>query len=148
MENKASNGGPSSLQKLMISGVRSFDPNHDESIEFYSPLTMIVGANGCGKTTIIECLKFACTGVMPPGANKGQSFVNDPGMTDTTEVKACISSMWDALPRKWTWKAGGQDQKWQVTQEDAEPPAACIRGGDCAIVRRLRPATTIRPKEF
>ena len=90
MENKGNTGGPSSLGKLMIRGVRSFDPNHDEAIEFYSPLTMIVGANGCGKTTIIESLKFACTGMMPPGANKGQSFVNDPGMTDATEVKASI----------------------------------------------------------
>lgn len=47
-------------------------------IEFYSPLTMIVGANGCGKTTIIECLKYACTGMLPPGARSGQSFVHDP----------------------------------------------------------------------
>ena len=27
-----------------------------------NPLTMIVGANGCGKTTIIECLKYSTTG--------------------------------------------------------------------------------------
>ena len=47
-------------------------------IEFYAPLTMIVGANGCGKTTIIECLKYACTGTLPPGARNGQSFVHDP----------------------------------------------------------------------
>lgn len=39
---------------------------------------MIVGANGCGKTTIIECLKYACTGALPPGARNGQSFVHDP----------------------------------------------------------------------
>ena len=47
-------------------------------IEFYSPLTMIVGANGCGKTTVIECLKYACTGALPPGARNGHSFVHDP----------------------------------------------------------------------
>ena len=82
--------GPSSLSKLMIRGVRAFNPDRDEAIEFYTPLTMIVGANGCGKTTIIESLKFATTGQMPPGANKGQSFVNDPGLTDATEVKASI----------------------------------------------------------
>jgi DNA repair exonuclease SbcCD ATPase subunit len=27
---------------------------------------MIVGANGCGKTTIIESLKFVTTGSLPP----------------------------------------------------------------------------------
>lgn len=44
-------------------------PTHtpNQTIEFYSPLTMIVGQNGSGKTTIIECLKYACTGKLPPG---------------------------------------------------------------------------------
>lgn len=78
------------INKLQIRGIRSFGPDEDENIEFYTPLTMIVGQNGCGKTTIIESLKFACTGILPPNAQKGQSMVNDPGMTDTTEVKAHI----------------------------------------------------------
>jgi hypothetical protein len=39
----------SSVDKLQIRGIRSFSPNRDETIEFYAPLTMIVGANGCGK---------------------------------------------------------------------------------------------------
>jgi DNA repair protein RAD50 len=56
----------SSISKMQIRGIRSFSPEHDETIEFYSPLTMIVGANGCGKTTIIESLKFVTTGSLPP----------------------------------------------------------------------------------
>eukprot|EP01032_Pedospumella_encystans_P030175 gene30175-34058_t len=80
----------SSISKMQIRGIRSFSPDRDETIEFYSPLTMIVGANGCGKTTIIESLKFACTGSMPPNTKSGQSFVNDPMMTDSTGVKAHI----------------------------------------------------------
>lgn len=80
----------SSISKLQIRGIRSFSPDRDETIEFYSPLTMIVGANGCGKTTIIESLKFATTGSLPPNCKNGQSFVNDPSMTDSTEVKAHI----------------------------------------------------------
>lgn len=79
-----------SIEKMSIRGIRSFSPDRDETIEFYSPLTMIVGANGCGKTTIIEALKFICTGTLPPNSNKGQSFVNDPTMTESTEVKANI----------------------------------------------------------
>ena len=82
--------GKSTISKLSIRGIRSFDPNHEEAIEFYSPLTMIVGANGCGKTTVIEALKYATTGALPPGARAGHSFVNDPGMTDSSEVKAQI----------------------------------------------------------
>ena len=51
---------------------------------------MIVGSNGCGKTTIIESLKFACTGALPPNIKNGQSLVNDPSMTDASVVKAHI----------------------------------------------------------
>lgn len=103
----------SSISKMQIRGIRSFSPDRDETIEFYSPLTMIVGSNGCGKTTIIESLKFACTGSLPPNTKRyvwwaiycavgkvltentlvyvsGQSFVNDPMMTDSTGVKAHI----------------------------------------------------------
>lgn len=78
----------STIQKLSIRGIRSFSPERDETIEFYSPLTMIVGANGCGKTTIVECLKFLCCGSLPPGARSGQTIINDPSMTDAAEVKA------------------------------------------------------------
>lgn len=55
------------ITKMQIRGIRSFSPKEDETIEFYSPLTMIVGQNGCGKTTIIESLKYSTTGAMPPG---------------------------------------------------------------------------------
>jgi DNA repair protein RAD50 len=50
----------------------SFSPNDDQIIEFYMPLTMIVGSNGCGKTTIIECLRYALTGILPPNSRNGQ----------------------------------------------------------------------------
>ena len=46
--------------------------------------------NGCGKTTIIECLKYSCTGSLPPGSRSGQSFVHDPKLADLSEVKAQI----------------------------------------------------------
>ena len=36
------------IEKMSIRGIRSFSPDRDETIEFYSPLTMIVGMNGCG----------------------------------------------------------------------------------------------------
>lgn len=78
------------IEKMSIRGIRSFSPNRDETIEFYSPLTVIVGENGCGKTTIIEALKYVCTGSMPPNSKSGSSFVNDPTVTDSAEVKANI----------------------------------------------------------
>jgi DNA repair protein RAD50 len=84
------------IEKLQIQGIRSFAPSNSRNvIEFYKPLTIIVGHNGAGKTvmttvllfhfgffslafqTIIECLKYACTGEFPPNATNGQAFVHD-----------------------------------------------------------------------
>jgi predicted ATPase len=46
------------LTKLGIQGIRSFSSEKMESAEFERPVTLIVGHNGAGKTTIIECLKM------------------------------------------------------------------------------------------
>ncbi|TFK52413.1 hypothetical protein OE88DRAFT_1401528 [Heliocybe sulcata] len=45
-----------SLNKLAIRGIRSFDDKQISVIEFFTPVTVIVGPNGSGKTTVIECL--------------------------------------------------------------------------------------------
>ncbi|KAI8388331.1 uncharacterized protein BYT42DRAFT_471012, partial [Radiomyces spectabilis] len=66
----------SHIDKLAILGVRSFSPEEPQYIKFYSPFTLIVGPNGSGKTTIIECLKYACTGDLPPNS-KGGAFIHD-----------------------------------------------------------------------
>ncbi|GJN94490.1 hypothetical protein Rhopal_007572-T1 [Rhodotorula paludigena] len=79
----------SSLDKLAIRGIRSFDSNEMAVMQFYTPLTVIVGHNGSGKTTIIECLKYATTGELPPGA-KGGAFIHDPAIAGTNEVKAQV----------------------------------------------------------
>lgn len=39
-----------SIDKLLIQGIRSFSPQNRNVIEFYKPLTLIVGTNGAGKT--------------------------------------------------------------------------------------------------
>nr|WJN25009.1 DNA repair protein [Farysia itapuensis] len=78
-----------SLDKLAIRGVRSFDDKSINIIQFFQPLTVIVGYNGSGKTTIIECLKYATTGDLPPNT-KGGAFVHDPQMASSNEVKAQV----------------------------------------------------------
>ncbi|KAI7835827.1 hypothetical protein COHA_010280 [Chlorella ohadii] len=75
---------------MLIKGIRSFSPDNQNVIEFYKPLTLIVGHNGAGKTTVIECLKMACTGELPPNTRSGQSFIHDPKVAGETEVKAQI----------------------------------------------------------
>ncbi|KAH8924104.1 hypothetical protein BT69DRAFT_109908 [Atractiella rhizophila] len=77
----------SSLDRAAIRGIRSFDTTTLSIIQFYTPLTVIVGHNGSGKTTIIECLKYATTGDLPPNT-KGGAFVHDPQMAGSKEIKA------------------------------------------------------------
>ncbi|KAG9308463.1 P-loop containing nucleoside triphosphate hydrolase protein [Chiua virens] len=79
----------SSLNKLAVRGIRSFDDKQVSVIEFFSPVTVIVGHNGSGKTTIIECLKYATTGDQPPNT-RGGAFVHDPKMANEKEVKAQV----------------------------------------------------------
>ena len=85
----------SSLEKLSISGVRAFDPNETQRIKFEGPLTLIVGLNGSGKTTIIECLKYATTGELPPNS-KGGAFIHDPKIENVPEVLAKVQLQFKA----------------------------------------------------
>lgn len=78
-----------SLNKLAIRGIRSFDDKTISVIEFFTPVTVIVGHNGSGKTTIIECLKYATTGDQPPNT-RGGAFIHDPKMANEKEVKAQV----------------------------------------------------------
>ncbi|KAK2009545.1 P-loop containing nucleoside triphosphate hydrolase protein [Colletotrichum eremochloae] len=78
----------SKIDKLSVQGIRSFGGSR-ETISFYTPLTLIVGYNGSGKTTIIECLKYATTGEQPPNS-KGGAFVHDPKLCGEKEVLAQV----------------------------------------------------------
>jgi predicted ATP-dependent endonuclease of OLD family len=79
----------STLDKLAIRGIRSFDDKGIAVIQFRPPVTVIVGHNGSGKTTIIECLKYATTGDQPPGT-RGGAFIHDPKIANEKEVKAQV----------------------------------------------------------
>ena len=68
-------------------------------ITFPKPLTLIVGSNGAGKTTIIECLKMGSTGELPLSAIR-QAFIHDPKVADATEVKAQIKLRFQNSIRK------------------------------------------------
>lgn len=83
------------LNKLAIRGIRSFDDKQISVIEFFTPVTVIVGPNGSGKTTVIECLKYATTGDQPPNT-RGGAFVHDPKMANEKEVKAQVKLRFNA----------------------------------------------------
>ncbi|CAB1120817.1 unnamed protein product [Ectocarpus sp. CCAP 1310/34] len=85
---------------------------------------MIVGANGCGKTTVIECLKYACTGALPPGARNGQSFVHDPKVSGTNEVKANIKLRFSARDRT---ASGCGDPVLPANPKAEDPPVQGAR---------------------
>lgn len=78
------------LHSLEIQGIRSFPPNNVQTIRFEKPLTLIVGQNGAGKTTIVECLKTVTSGIMPPNCDRGKSFLHDSKLTENGDVRAQI----------------------------------------------------------
>lgn len=82
----------SCIELLLIQGIRSFGPDDKDKalIKFSSPLTLILGQNGCGKTTIIEALKYATCGEFPAGTEKGRYFIHDPKLAHVTEVSILL----------------------------------------------------------
>ncbi|KAK6173416.1 hypothetical protein SNE40_016870 [Patella caerulea] len=81
----------SMIEKMSIQGIRSFGPDDQDRqvMQFFKPLTLILGPNGTGKTTVIECLKYMTTGDLPPGG-KGGAFIHDPKIAHEREVKGQI----------------------------------------------------------
>lgn len=67
----------SRIRQMSICGVRNFDEQDQPRIRFMRPLTLILGPNGTGKTTLIESLKFATTGDFPPGSDRGKAFIHN-----------------------------------------------------------------------
>ncbi|XP_060561864.1 DNA repair protein RAD50-like isoform X2 [Ruditapes philippinarum] len=92
----------STIEKMNILGIRSFGPEEQDkqTIHFFKPLTLILGPNGTGKTTIIECLKYMTTGVMPPGATKGGAFIHDPKIAHEREVRGQVRLQFRDISQK------------------------------------------------
>ncbi|SBT79850.1 DNA repair protein RAD50, putative [Plasmodium malariae] len=78
------------FERIGIQGIRSYCDDVVEELEFSSPITIIYGNNGSGKSTIIECLKVSCTGDFPPNAEKGKSFVHDPLISNKMNIRGKI----------------------------------------------------------
>ncbi|KAL6708894.1 DNA repair protein rad50 [Coniothyrium glycines] len=80
----------SKIDRMMIQGIRSFGPEKGETIQFTAPLTLIVGWNGSGKTTIIESLKYATTGDLPSNSKTQGAFIHDPKLCNEKELMAQV----------------------------------------------------------
>nr|XP_033326121.1 DNA repair protein RAD50-like [Megalopta genalis] len=83
----------SRIRRLSLRGIRNFgDENEEAIIRFSRPLTLILGPNGTGKTTIIEALKYVTCGEFPPNSERGKFFIHDPALTMTSSVRAVIKA--------------------------------------------------------
>lgn len=78
------------IEKLGIVGIRSYQPEEETVFKFHKPLTIVVGHNGSGKSTVIESIKMATTGELPPMVSQGAAFINDPRIRNATETNAKI----------------------------------------------------------
>lgn len=89
----------SKIDKLSIMGVRSFDNQEAQVIQFFHPLTLIVGFNGAGKTTIIECLRYATTGELPPNSGTNGAWIHDPKLCGEREVMAQVRLQFESTKK-------------------------------------------------
>ncbi|CAL5058159.1 unnamed protein product [Urochloa decumbens] len=123
----------STVDKMLIKGIRSFDPDNKNVITFFKPLTLIVGPNGAGKTTIIECLKLSCTGELPPNSRSGHTFVHDPKVAGETETKGQIKLRFKT--------AAGKDvvciRSFQLTQKASKMEFKAIE----SVLQTINPHT-------
>ena len=78
------------IERLGISGIRSYGTEKETFLRFSRPLTIILGRNGSGKSSIIESILQATTGQLPPMVGTGAAFVHDPRIDNETETKAKI----------------------------------------------------------
>lgn len=80
------------LARITIAGIRSFGTKEEDiqHIKFSSPVTLILGENGCGKTTIIEALRYACTGENPDGSDRGARFIQEPRLSASSTTKGFV----------------------------------------------------------
>ncbi|KAI5187100.1 DNA repair protein RAD50 [Nematocida homosporus] len=114
----------SGIQKLKIKGVRAFPEEHPAVIEVFSPLTLVVGRNGTGKTTIIEALKYATTGGLPPNSKSG-AFVHDAQLSRESETKAQVMMKFvgcdgrEYILVRGLWQKVGRQRKETKTLESA-----------------------------
>ncbi|KAL5208788.1 hypothetical protein ABZP36_033223 [Zizania latifolia] len=123
----------STVDKMLIKGIRSFDPENRNVITFFKPLTLIVGPNGAGKTTIIECLKLSCTGELPPNSRSGHTFIHDPKVAGETETKGQIKLRFKT--------AAGRDvvciRSFQLTQKASKMEFKAIE----SVLQTINPHT-------
>lgn len=123
----------STVDKMLIKGIRSFDPENKNVITFFKPLTLIVGPNGAGKTTIIECLKLSFTGELPPNSRSGHTFVHDPKVAGETETKGQIKLRFKT--------AAGKDvvciRSFQLTQKASKMEFKAIE----SVLQTINPHT-------
>ncbi len=78
------------IERLGISGIRSYGTEKETFLRFSRPLTIILGRNGSGKSSIIESILQATTGQLPPMVGTGAAFIHDPRIDNETETKAKI----------------------------------------------------------
>ena len=72
---------------------------------------------GCVPQTIIECLKQACTGELPPNTRNGQSFIHDPKV-HKLHRQLFICSMLDNIT-SYNYLTGGRRDRGQGSDQAA-----------------------------
>jgi recombinational DNA repair ATPase RecF len=77
--------------QMLIKGIRSFAPENNAAIEFYKPLTLIVGSNGAGKTVRKQMRSIGS--VSSIGSSSNQQQQQAAAASSSSSSKECAHGM-------------------------------------------------------
>ncbi|PPJ31725.1 hypothetical protein C5E45_22970 [Nocardia nova] len=133
------------LRSITVHGFRGIGPKTTLDLQPAPGLTLVVGRNGCGKSSFAEAAEFAITGDNKRWSDRGRIWRDGwrnlhDGAAPTIEVELQTESAENPLTITGTWSAGaGLEEGSWTTRRKAGEPIPMDRGDLARPLELFRP---------